>query len=103
MIEDKEKLCLIFEYYNKLLTENQAYVFEQYYFLDISLNEIAEQINVSKQAVKDTLDKAITNLLKYENILRLAEKYSKFEEIKKLKSLMPIEEYLEALEKILEE
>ena len=103
MIENKEQLCLLFEFYKDLLTENQALCFEQYYFLDISLNEIAEQTNISKQAVKDTLDKAKNNLSKYETALGLAKKYFKFNELKKKKETMRVQEYVIQLEKIFEE
>ena len=103
MIEEKESLCLLFEFYKNLLTENQVLYFEQYYFLDISLNEIAEQTNISKQAVKDSLDKAKNNLFKYENALHLAKKYIRYNDLKKDKNSMQLLDYTNALEKLMEE
>ena len=103
MVENKETLCLLFDFYKSLLTKNQALYFENYYFLDISLNEIAEQFNISKQVVKDSLDKAKNNLFKYEKALCLAEKYERYKVLKKSKNAMDIVDYSNALERIIEE
>lgn len=103
MIEEKESLCLLFDFYKHLLTENQVLYFKQYYFFDISLNEIAEQATISKQAVKDSLDKAKNNLFKYEKSLQLAQKYIKFNDLKKNRNSMELLDYVDALEKLMEE
>lgn len=67
--------------YGELLTDNQRSVIEDYFGLDLSLGEIAEIRCVSRQAVKDSLDKAEKLLYDYESKLKL---YSKRMRIEKL-------------------
>lgn len=102
-LDDKEDLFLLFDLYKNLLTENQNKVFESCIMYDVSLNEIAEQENISKQAVKDTLDKAKSNLLKYENALHLAEKFKTYVAVLKRKNSLAKEEYINILEGLLED
>ena len=40
-MEDKERKIELYETYGKMLTSNMQDVFEQYYFSDLSLREIA--------------------------------------------------------------
>jgi len=44
--------------YGKMLTAKQLEAMEQYYNLDLSLAEIAEHLNITRQAVRATLLKA---------------------------------------------
>lgn len=102
MLEDKELYCGLFEFYKEFLTPNQIKVCEQYFFDDYSLFEIAEQENISKQAVKDTLDKAISNLLKFESSLHLLDKYKQYKKLLANKESMNVNDYVKALESLLE-
>ena len=70
-------LSSLFDLYGSLLTKKQGEVFKLYYFDDISLSEIAEISNITKQAVKDTLDKCENLLNYYETNLKLYEKLEK--------------------------
>lgn len=69
-------LSNLFDIYGTLLTPRQREMFKCYYFDDISLNEIAQINGITKQAVKDCLDKAENLLLDYENKLKIAQKLS---------------------------
>lgn len=69
-----EKLILLnnlFDLYGVLLTQKQQQIFRCYYFDDISLSEIAQMNNISKQAVKDSLDKSQKLLYYYEDKLKI--------------------------------
>jgi len=68
--------------YGELLTENQRAVVEDYFGLDLSLGEIAEMKGISRQAVKDTLDKAEKLLFEYESKLKLHEKLGRISGLK---------------------
>lgn len=74
MLEEKEFICVMLDIYGELLTDKQLSTMEQYYKLDYSLNEIALECNVTKQAIKDTIDKAVKSLNKFEEVLGLASK-----------------------------
>ena len=55
---DGEKYSLLYDYYGALLTERQREVFELYYEKDLSLSEVAENLNISRQAVQRAFKKA---------------------------------------------
>lgn len=63
----------LFVLYGQLLTPKQRRLFEDYYFADFSLNEIAENLQISKQAVSDQLRRALNKLERYEESLGLRE------------------------------
>lgn len=77
MIEKRSFLCLLFDFYGALLTEKQRFVFELYYHNDLSLVEIAEQEDISRQAVHDILKRSENTLYDYEKRLHLVEKFTK--------------------------
>ncbi|WP_346354509.1 YlxM family DNA-binding protein [Azotosporobacter soli] len=57
--------------YGSLLTERQQLCLELHYDQDLSLGEIAEQLNVSRQAVHDMLKRSELQLQEYEDKLGL--------------------------------
>jgi len=58
-----------------MLTEKQREFVELYYFDDLSLAEIAEQFEISRQAVHDNIRRAGAQLLDYESKLKLVERF----------------------------
>ena len=72
----------LYAIYGELLTENQRAVIEDYFGLDLSLGEIAEMKGISRQAVKDALDKAEKLLYDYESKLKLYNKRKRISELK---------------------
>lgn len=72
----------LYDYYSSLLTDKQKEYYEDYYFNDLSLSEIAENNNVSRNAVYNQLKYAIEKLEFYEENLKLYEKRKKI--LKKL-------------------
>ena len=75
------KLIHLFGLYGNLLTEHQKDLFNLYYECDLSLGEIAEIKNTSRQSVNDGLRKAKEMLIGAEERLGFAEKFG---EIKKI-------------------
>ena len=70
----KEKLiemCLLLDVYGKLLTEKQRDLVDFYYNEDLSLGEIAENLGISRQGVRDGLVHAEEALRGYEEKLGL--------------------------------
>lgn len=64
----------LFSIYKELLTDKQAEVFSLYLECDLSLGEISEIKNISRQGVSDTINKTKEILVNYENKLKLLEK-----------------------------
>ncbi len=75
MVDETVRLNLLFDFYGRLLTERQRRIFAMYYEDDLSLGEIAEQIDVSRQAVYDILKRSAKTLEKFEKQLRLVARH----------------------------
>lgn len=65
-MEEKVKISILCDLYGKMLTETQLTYVNDFYNNDLSLTEIAENNNVSRQAIKDIIDKSTKKLLSYE-------------------------------------
>lgn len=68
-------VCLLIDFYGNLLTDKMLNIVELKYFDDLSLSEIAEQSGISRQAVHDTLKRAVNTLEQYEAKLKLVERF----------------------------
>lgn len=77
MVEKLVEIGILFDFYGKLLSKKQYSVVELYYLYDLSLAEIAEELDISRQGVYDTLKRAEDNLYQYEHTLKLVEKFYK--------------------------
>ena len=71
----------LYDYYGELLTDKQKKYFEDYYFLNLSLQEIADDFKVSRNAVSKTLLSINDKLNYYENKLKLYENSQKIGKI----------------------
>lgn len=69
----------LYDYYGNLLTEKQKKYFEAYYFHDFSLSEIAENNQVSRNAISHQLNMVKEKLEEYESALHLYEKGKKID------------------------
>ena len=68
-MEDKVKISMLIETYGKLLTEKQYQIMNDYYNNDLSLSEIAENEDITRQAVRDIIKKGEKKLFEYEEKL----------------------------------
>ena len=64
----------LYDLYGSLLTKKHHEMIELYYCDDLSLSEISEQFNISRNAVYDCLKKGIKQLENYEKELKLHQK-----------------------------
>ena len=61
-LEKREEVIALYDIYNELLTDKQKMYFEEYYYCDMTLQEIASLHNISRNAVFDQLKKTISIL-----------------------------------------
>ena len=66
---------LMFDFYGELLTEHQRNVMESFINDDMSYSEIAENLEISRQAVYDLIKRINKQLNSYEDKLHLVEKF----------------------------
>lgn len=66
---------LMFDFYGELLTEHQRNVMESFINDDMSYSEIAENLEISRQAVYDLFKRINKQLNSYEDKLHLVEKF----------------------------
>lgn len=93
------RLNYLFDFYQSLLTPKQQEYMSMYYLDDLSLVEISELANVSRQAIYDNIKRTETILESYEQKLRLYDKYQKRTNLlKKLDTIIQEENNDEAKE-----
>lgn len=76
MNDKKLYIARLYDYYGQLLTEKQRYAVELYYYDDLSLSEISEQVGITRQGVRDQLKHAEDYLEECEQKLGFAKKLS---------------------------
>ena len=79
-MEKNVKVSMLCEIYGKLLTEKQLKILEDYYDKDLSLSEIAENQNITRQAVRDIIMKGENKLFELEEKLEFMKRMFKQEE-----------------------
>ncbi len=80
-MDKKIYLNSLYDYYSLLFTEKQREYFEEYYFNDLSLSEIAENSGVSRNAVHGQIKIVEEKLEFYEKTLKLYEKANKIRQL----------------------
>lgn len=73
-MEEKVKISMLNQIYGKLLTSKQSEIIEDYYNNDLSLSEIAQNNEITRQAVRDILKKGEKKLFQYEEKLKFMKK-----------------------------
>ena len=68
-MEEKVILSMLIQTNGKLLTEKQYQIMDDYYNNDLSLSEIAQNHNITRQAVRDIIKKGEKKLFEYEEKL----------------------------------
>ncbi len=81
MLEKVNRMNELYDAYQVLLTSKQKTYLELYYQEDLSLSEIAEQFEVSRNAVFDNIKRTEKLLEDYETKLQLLKKREIREEI----------------------
>lgn len=75
MFEKIIEIGLLFDFYGRLLNDRQYIAIELYYIHDLSLSEVGEHLEISRQGVHDILKRAENSLYKYEEKLGLVRKF----------------------------
>ena len=91
-LEERVQIAILNKYYGALLTNRQQSILSMYVDNNLSLAEVSEELNISRQAVKDALDNAFSTLKQTEERLHFVEKDAKLKEIIKNKVPNQIDE-----------
>ena len=80
MLKEKNlAISLLMDYYGDILTNKQKEVIDLYYNEDLSLAEIAEQAEITRQGVRDCIKRGEAVLLEMEEKLGLAARFKDIE------------------------
>ena len=79
-MEKNVKISMLLQIYGKLLTEKQYELLDDYYNNDLSLSEIAENLGITRQAVRDNKSKGENKLFEYEEKLNIMKKTLELDE-----------------------
>lgn len=89
MIDKIGEMSMLLDFYGSLLTEKQNLVMSYYFEEDMSLGEISEELQISRQAVYDIIKRSKKILKKYELQLGLINRF-----LLQKKKLMDVKEIL---------
>ncbi|MEG1863030.1 MAG: sigma factor-like helix-turn-helix DNA-binding protein [Oscillospiraceae bacterium] len=81
-------MSYLLDFYGEVLTEKQREMMQQYFNMDLSLSEIADNFSITRQGVRDAIKRGEGVLLELEGQIGFAAKYkniiSGIEQIKSL-------------------
>ena len=81
-------VTILLDVYGQLLTEKQRDVIDMYYNEDLSLAEIADEIDISRQGVLASIKQGEKHLTEYENALGVVKRFQtisvKIDELNKI-------------------
>lgn len=103
MSRNKLQESLMLDYYGDLLTKHQVDILDEYFNEDLSMNEIADNYQISKAAVQDLIKRSMQQLENYEKVLKLIEKDKKLSDVldqMKSEDNKLLDKYIKKLEKI---
>lgn len=80
-MKDLLYISALYDYYSCLLTEKERIYFEDYYFNNLTMEEIANNYNISKNAISKTLIDAKDKIQDYESKLHLESNRLKIREL----------------------
>lgn len=80
-MESRFYLINLYDIYGELLTEKQKEYFEDYYFNNLTLAEISENNDVSRNAIHKQIKEVEEKLNHYERILKINEKNKRIKEV----------------------
>lgn len=98
ILEKLQENLKLLDVYGCLLTEKQQDIFRYVYEDDLSFSEIAENLDISKAAVSDTIKRTTAILHEYEDKLHIIQKQEKRNIL-----LKNLQENPQQMEKIIEE
>lgn len=103
MLKDSVRINDLLAWYGSLLTDNQKKIMLSYYGADLSLSEIADNNDVSRAAIFDTIKRSKELLNSYEEKLQIVKKFKQrsqqYDLLKKL-NIEEVNEIVLELERI---
>ncbi len=96
-MEDRDYIIMLYDYYYELLNEKQRKYFEEYYFNNLSLGEISNNLGVSRNAIHKCLRTVEEKLKFYEEKLKLFRKANIIRDIIKIETNDKIKNKLKEL------
>ena len=85
----------LYDLYQGLLTQKQRHYFEDYYFHNLSLGEMAENEQVSRNAIFKQVHHTVEKLKEYESVLGMYQKKEKLEKVLESTSLEEAKKIIE--------
>lgn len=87
-MEEKVYQTYLYDFYGELLKESRRSILEDYLFSDMSVSEIAQEKDITRQAAHDMIKRSVASLEEYENKLGLLKKFlSAKKDIEKIEKL----------------
>ena len=80
-IKEIIELSRLYDVYGGLLSDNNRVVFEDYVLNNYSLAEIAEEVDISRQGVRDTVMRCSAKLRDYEQRLGLLARFDETDSV----------------------
>lgn len=75
------EIIILYDIYGSLLTLKQRTYFEEYYFKNLTLSEISNKYNISRNAIHKQIKISEEKLIELENILKINKKDKLLKEI----------------------
>ena len=78
-MEDRDYIIILYDYYGELFSLKQREYFENYYFDNLSLGEISDNLKISRNAIHKGIKAMVDKLYFYEDKLgmyRIAQKFN---------------------------
>ncbi len=96
-MKNRDYLIILYDYYSNLFNDKQRYYFEEYYFNNLSLQEISENDGISRNAIHKMIKNIENKLYFYEEKLELYKKNQKLSKILEKTSLEEIKKEINKL------
>lgn len=69
------EMSYLLDFYGEVLTDKQRDMMQQYFNMDLSLSEIADNFNITRQGVRDAIKRGEATLTQLEDQIGFAGKY----------------------------
>ncbi len=80
-MDNRDYIIILYDYYGDLFNDKQKEYFEDYYFNNLSLGEISDNIGISRNAIHKVIKNIEEKLLFYEDKLKLYDKNIKMNKL----------------------
>jgi predicted DNA-binding protein YlxM (UPF0122 family) len=75
-LDELVHISMLYDFYGDLFSDHKKRIFEDYILNDLSLSEIADELNISRQGVHDIVKRCTQELKAYEDRLFLMRKFT---------------------------